>query len=192
MKKITEYILIIVLLVMIVNAYYLPFYATSIQSNKDIFDIISKLIGSATSIIAIIIGYYYYTNRKNADKEEAKKRQTKNRVSEILIYLNEYDKNITEILYKCCKDDTDLSLRRTTSERLWDNIECMLSLDEILFAVEGNELKKILSVHSYVEKNVLIMSAEHASIRDADMTDVISDYKTRMNISRKQCFAKIE
>ncbi|PJZ23972.1 hypothetical protein CH352_00950 [Leptospira hartskeerlii] len=164
----------------------LGFYFYSINCFGFDFNDFSKLITNLTGYSVLIVGYYYYQNKKEIDNENRTKDLHDKALRHTIENFSEYEKAINSILGKSFKNEKELINLRHSIICTWDTIEALLNKEDI--KLEDGKIKLIIQLHSFIEKSDTIMRAKPSKLTKSELNVLIEVYFDKLRAAKKALF----
>jgi hypothetical protein len=126
---------------------------------KDYYSILSSFITLMLGTAGLVVGYCYYAGKHKADQSLAAIERKRKRLDDLINKIDTYDSHVDNLLQGRFQNENELSLLRSKVTRSYETIEIMLDLNQTLLGLGKEDLRDIIKVNSFVEKNDLIMRA---------------------------------
>lgn len=155
---------------------------------------VSDVLMASLAAVGLLLGYYYYKSRVELDDNTERKRRVRKRMQFLLDELVSYDLFVKKILYFLIEDSKDLTLNRYRVEDTFDRIASWLEHNDKLFGFSNDEIKDILAVNSFVDKNDLITTEEFESLdsKRAALLAIKPEYAYLFRKARFVCMDRME
>lgn len=187
----------ITLLVLVAVFYLVPIYFQGIRilplrrlnlsEARNYYSILSSFI----TLLGLLLGYVYYTHKLTTDKINADQERKRKRLDFLIVEINKYDDLVDEIICFHFSDSIQLMKIRQKILKNSESIESMLSLKERLFGFTDEEAMTILRVHSFVEKNDILMRSSFEDLDKEKLLSIRSQYIDLIREARRICLEKI-
>ncbi len=157
-----------------------------------IISIIASSIVALVGILGLILGYYYYKSRLEYDQCNVEKEKKRCRLQIIFEQLEAYNAIIERVFILDIQNENELTKLRDKIERSFELIEICLELNDKLFNFTNEEIKTILAVNSFVDKNALIMRENFDSLSRQAFQSIRLNYIDKIQKARGVCLNKME
>lgn len=161
------------------------------EAGRNYYQILSSIFSIIFGIIGLVLGYFYYKDKKNFENNNLKNQSIRQRLELLLEELDKYDSNVLSIINNLCRDDHELTLARTLIKSSNEKIVVMLELNHILFELSNDEIKDILAIHSFIDNNVLIMEQTIEKLNKNNLDENRDVYLDLIRKARKICYCKV-
>jgi hypothetical protein len=157
----------------------------TLEDYRNLFSIISPMLGSMIGIMGLVLGYFYYKEKIKNDEILSKMKRMGNNITTIYDNYGFINDGIQLILNKGIKTENDLKLTRNSIIRKFDDINLLLELNHEIIDLDQNETTELIRLYSYVEKNDLIMNVSLKVLKKSDLTEIIHNYNIKIRNSKK-------
>lgn len=201
--KIIAYSLLTIAILYIVYLVFNPIYFTGfsvfifpkrlndLTESRNYFSSFQSIITILASVFGLILGYFYYNNRKEVDSYNALEGRRKFYLDKLFAEINKFDLSILTILTNVdIKSDT-LKLHRVIIEQTWDIIETMIDSKTALLEFLTTESEIFVKLNSFVDQNDVIMRSDFTCITEDDLNIIKSAYLELVREVRLLCLKKI-
>lgn len=159
------------------NIVNLSDYRLAIKSLDDIsayYSAVMSLITSFISLVAIILGYLYYENRKSFDENLNERERIRQRISFIIKDLNECDECVLRIL-NIDLQPQELISTRSRLLRCLESITALIAYNSTVLTLNEEDTRKIIKLNSFIETNNYIMQIKYEDLEISK--DILDDIK---------------
>ena len=131
----------------------IPFCIKIELSDKTInyFPVLYVFTTSILSIVAIMLGFYYYSDKVR-----------RNQLTTIISELDKYDSIVTRILYIDVKNQAELNILRAEKSKVVDVIQMALDYS---VKIPTEDVRCFIKLNSFVDKNEFISSNNLKTIK---------------------------
>lgn len=174
-----------------ITVFLLPKRLNDLNESRNYFSSFQSIITIIVSIFGLILGYFYYNNRKKVDSNNALESRRKFYLDKLFEQINKYDHSILLILTNAGIKDEVLKLNRVIIEQTWDIIEAMIEPQISLLNFSESELEVIIKLNSFVDQNDLILHSDFKNVTPQDLNNIKSVYQELLKAVRLLCLKKI-
>jgi len=172
-------IVLVVGIVFLVSLNYLVSYADNGFTLKEVFFLISILVGG-------FLGPYYFFGRINYEESRDKRERKRKRVKVILEYYETYNNNVHKILCLNVTNENELNEIRNWLRTNLSMIQYYVDKMTSYFDISDAEMELMLLVFSFVDKSELIMSEDLNRLRmNVNLSTNLLQYQDVFVKSRK-------
>ncbi len=197
LKTIFLCVVVGVVILLLLYFYFAPIYikGTSIINPRNLglsdarnyYSVLSSFI----TLLGLFLGFLYYRHKTGIDKISAESERRRKRLDYLINELKNYDNLVDDLIHKRFSSASDLLKIRNRISRSYETIIAMLKHKISLLGFDEEEAMMILNVHSFVEKNEILMQRDFASLKYEELQSVKGDYIDLIQDARQVCFQKI-
>jgi hypothetical protein len=158
---------------------------------KDYYSILSSFVTLLLGSAGLAVGYFYYKDKYKTDRSNAAIERKRKRLDDLILKIDAYDNQVESLLQRRFKDESELSLLRSTLTRSFETIEIMLELNQALLGLEEDDLRAIIKVNSFVEKNDVIMRASFIELNPNLLHAERETYIDLIQNARRACYKRV-
>jgi len=200
-RAITGYAVIAVVMIGICYFFVAPIYEKgfsafrvrrlNLSTAKDYYAILSSWLTFVLGISGLVLGYFYYHDKRNVDINIATIASKRKRLDDLISRIETYDSLVCDVIHHRFSNAKTLKHLRNRISRNFDTIEIMLDINKELLGLDDAEAKIILRVNSFVEKNDVIMHHDHSVLSENSLFSVRDEYVNLMQEAKRICFKKV-
>jgi hypothetical protein len=168
--------------------FILPYSIWEINKLDDGRNYFTAINAYATYLIGLL-GVFYYFDKKSKDNYHRERDSRRQYIHILLTELKEYDALVEKILCKDVRSKIELQMIRTKIEKCFDDVQIIVGNKLLPFDME--ELKVIVKINSFIEKNDLIMRDELILIKKSDLTSHKENYRELLRRAKHTCHCKL-
>jgi hypothetical protein len=158
---------------------------------KDYYGILTSFNTLILGTAGLILGYFYYKDKNRTDQSLATIERKRKRLDDLIDKIDLFDSQVDALLQRQFKDENELFLLRNKIIRSFETIEIMLELNEDLLGLHKEDLRDIIKVNSFVEKNDLIMRARVIELTPEVLHETREEYIDLIQNARRACFRRV-
>lgn len=168
-----------------------PKYLKNLEDSRNYFSSFQSIVTIIASILGLVLGYFYYANRKTIDRKIIVENRRKYFFEKLFSEINKYDQAILSILSDYNIGLSDLIRNRIIIEQVWDIIESMIEPTVALLEFNDEEISTFLRINSFVEQTDIIMSLMPNAYTAVDLNQIKRPYLELIKEVRLLCLKKI-
>lgn len=168
----------------------IPTKAVSLSELQNYYSIVYSVLTVIMGIAGLILGYFYFDNRKKVDHEDREREHTRKRLEAIIEEFNAYDKYVHRILGFSIRDPQELNELRIEIERTFEVVQDMLDQWQSLLKFDQGDVRAIIKVNSFVDQSEPIMRKEFAKLSLAELYPIKDEYLELVRVARRTCYLK--
>lgn len=165
--------------------------AFDLGTAKDYYSILAAIVTLLFGTAGIALGYFYYKDKNTAEQSAAARERKRKRLDNLIEKIDAYDNQVDTILQRRFSNDSELSQLRSTLTRSFETIVIMLELNPELLGLEGEDLRDIIKVNSFVDKNDLIMRARFSELNQGGLNEIREEYIDLIQNARRACYRRV-
>lgn len=158
---------------------------------KDYYSILSSFITLMLGTAGLVVGYCYYAGKHKTDQSLAAIERKRKRLDDLINKIDTYDSHVDNLLQGRFQNENELSLLRSKVTRSYETIEIMLDLNQTLLGLGEEDLRDIIKVNSFVEKNDLIMRTTVSEMKQDLPHEEREKYIDLIQNARRACYRKV-
>ena len=163
----------------------------NLSNAKDYYAILSSWITFFVGFMGLALGYVYYRHKLGVDTENAANEKKRKRLDDLISKLNAYDALVDDILHRRFENAVALRQLRSKISRSFEEIVIMLELSQKLLGLNDSDVRVILRVNSFVDKDRTIMQDEINALSDDVLSLVKETYIDLIQDARRVCFNNV-
>ncbi|MBW0435208.1 hypothetical protein HGB47_16470 [Leptospira yasudae] len=173
-------------LILICYIFILSPYLYLWQAGADGFEIVNKVTSNVLGLTVVILGYYYYQNRKEFDQKNREKENSDKIIKLLSEQFDYYEEALISILLKDFTSKKQLIKLRNTINRRWDNIEALLGAEDMTMSTD--RIKKLIELNSFVDNHREIMHKKYSKIEFKKIESISSLFYTKIKEAKGAIF----
>lgn len=189
--KIFVYINFLVLLIIFIFIFiYIPFFEiTFANSNEKLtyFKITGIFFTCLIGLIGTAYGLFYYFDKKDFEISKIIADNKISQLNTLLRYLGEHNQLVSKILFKELKDDNELNLIRYNIRNKIELVYLMIDKCNMTMKLTDRDIAIISNYHAFVDKNYLIMEANHDEIKDENLSFLLEPVQDLLCEAQRVC-----
>jgi len=158
---------------------------------KDYYGILTTFTTLILGTAGLILGYFYYRDKNRTEQSLATLERKRKRLDDLIDKLDLFDSQVDALLLRQFKDENELFLLRNKITRSFETIVIMLEQNEDLLGLHKEDIREIIRVNSFVEKNDLIMRARVIEITPEVLHETREKYIDLIQNARRACFRRV-
>lgn len=162
-----------------------------LNSAKDYYTVLSSAITFLLGTLGLILGYFYYKDKRKAESLISEIERKRKRLDDLITKIDSFDQAVDDVLHHRYSSPQGLKEMRNTISRRFETIEIMLDLNKELLGLEESDVKTILRVNSFVDKNEILMHLPHNELDDIALLSVKDNYVNLIQDARRACYRKV-
>lgn len=179
-------------IIMTYDRVLIPRKLYGLENARLYYTIINNVFGLIITIMGLFLGYYFYKSRLEYDNTVATRERKRTHLNYMLKELNKFDSLVDNVLGFRFNNKESLNELRTKIDRRFENITVLLDENQKLIGLTNEELKIILKVNSFIDKNKVIMYEKYSKLNRKVMTQEKDKYIDLIQSARRVCYSKFE
>lgn len=139
-------------------------------SIQEVFYLVSVVVGG-------IFGPYYFFSRIQVEEKRDKEERRRNRVNQIIKYYDSFDELVRKLLCFDINNESELLALRLAIENSYSTMQKSLERNRICLEITNYQLKGLLGVISFVDKNLLIKQEKNPKLSTDSFIELVPEYQ---------------
>jgi len=162
-----------------------------LNSPRDYFTLFSSSITFILGTIALILGYFYYKDKRKFETLISEIERKRKRLDDLIHELDFFDDGVDDLLHYRFNNAGELKQIRSRISRSFETIEIMLELSTTLLGLTDSDMQTIIKVNSFVDKNVILMHTPYHQLDESSLSSLKDDYVDLIQDARRVCYKNV-
>ena len=162
----------------------------SLEELRNHYLVIGTISATLTTILGLILGFFYYYHKLSVDKELLLDEKRHNVLASIHGELNTYDELVDRIFYKLVKSQRELDMVRDRIRKVYDRITTIIDEKAGLMEWESDTIRELIEVHKFVDNSKHLMDDKFSAIKGEAISIDKSRYDELLSRSIRICLKR--
>jgi hypothetical protein len=169
---------------------YVPFLRgtpNQLDDLRNYFTIAGVFVTAVVGSLGVVLGGYYYFDRKRHDSGQKKKEEVRAKLRLLLDELHHFDDLLVRFFTHDFADQQELDRLRHKISRSFEMVEMVLESEGETIGLSQEELVDFVKVNSFVDKSDTIMRTKHAKLKRAQIAAEQDRYIELIKAAKRVC-----
>jgi len=166
---------------------------TSDNTSKNAIDNIKNSYTIISILLGLALGYFYYQNKRYYDEFNTNKDRLRKKIQYITDCLNKYNESVLLLICLRFENEKELKYIRMEVEHLFEDVQLLLEENNDLFEFSDCEIKIILDVNAFVDKNKFLTRMDFKELHELKknfINKIHDEYSEKLNAAKRICYKK--
>ena len=167
------------------------FRSLNLSDARDYYTILSSWITFFIGVTGLILGFFYYRHKLQVNSNISSIERKRKRLDDLISKIDSFDNLVDNVIHRRFSNTKELKQLRCRISRSFESIEIMLELNHKLLGLDETDVKTILKVNSFVDKNDIIMHCNYTSLNEDILLTVKDAYVDLIQNARRTCYNRV-
>ncbi len=163
----------------------------NLNAARNYYTVLSSWLTLILGVTGLTLGFFYYKDKHRVDATITSIEKKRKRLDDLIKKIDSFDYLVDDVIHGRFKDANELKHLRSKISRSFEEVVIMLELSQKLLGLEEEDVKTILRINSFVDKNDIIMYANFDLLNEGVLLSVKDEYVDLLQDARRICFKKV-
>lgn len=156
---------------------------------RNYYSVVQSIFTIIFAFFGLILGYFYYSNRKKFDKSNLENSRIKTNLDKLYTVLDSLNEAVLSVLNHCFENELMLNKIRMKINQNWDIIETLLETNSNFLEINDADKRRFIKLNAYIQKNSSLIEDPFIVAVDADFNEYKMGYLSLIKDLRLFCLS---